>query len=129
MPTIEPALTALILSPNEALRPDAVPPRTLPVVPGQLFGVAAQQALERTLQVTQARQQFASLRRAPPRSRRPAVSTTTVPPIPRLLTRAGAPLPEGFCQPTRSWPFRQPQQNAAQGYRPPRGRRGRGGRQ
>ena len=63
--------------------------RTLPVVPGQLFGVAAQQALERTLQVTQARQQFASLRRAPPRSRRPAVSTTMVPPI-TSLTRAGA---------------------------------------
>ena len=103
--------------------------RTLPVVPGQLFWVAAKQALERTLQVTQARQQFASLRRAPPRSRRPPVSTTTVPPIPRPLTRAGAPLLEGFRQPTRSRPFRQPQQNAAQGYRPPRGHRGRGGRQ
>ena len=103
--------------------------RTLPVVRGQLFGVAAQQALERTLQVIQARQQFASLRRAPPRSRRPAVSTTTVPPIPRPLTRAGAPLLDGFRQPTRSRPFRQPQQNTAQGYRPPRGRRGRGGRQ
>ncbi|KAK0141172.1 hypothetical protein N1851_021814 [Merluccius polli] len=51
--------------------------RTLPVVPGQLFRVAAQQALERTLQVTQARQQFASSHRVPPRSRRLAVSTTT----------------------------------------------------
>ncbi|CAL8271024.1 unnamed protein product [Merluccius merluccius] len=76
--------------------------RTLPVVPGQLFGVAAQQALERTLQVTQARQQFTSLRQAPPRSQRLAVSTTMVPPIPRPLTPAGAPLPEGFRQLTSS---------------------------
>ncbi|KAK0139969.1 hypothetical protein N1851_023132 [Merluccius polli] len=82
--------------------------RTLPVVPGQLFGVAAQQALERTLQVTQARQQFASLRQAPPRSRRPAVSTTMVPPIPRPLTPAGAPLPEGWCQACHQEPTRCP---------------------
>ncbi|KAI7807002.1 putative disrupted in schizophrenia 1 protein-like [Triplophysa rosa] len=40
--------------------------RDLPVVPGQLFGPAAQQTLERSVQVNQTRQQFADLRRVPP---------------------------------------------------------------
>ncbi|KAI7806468.1 putative disrupted in schizophrenia 1 protein-like [Triplophysa rosa] len=40
--------------------------RDLPVVPGQLFGPAAQQTLERSVQVNQTRQQIADLRRVPP---------------------------------------------------------------
>ncbi|CAL8337948.1 unnamed protein product [Boreogadus saida] len=43
--------------------------RTLPVVPGELFGPAAQQALNRGLQANQTRQQFASLRGATSLSR------------------------------------------------------------
>ncbi|XP_059207148.1 uncharacterized protein LOC131986285 [Centropristis striata] len=39
--------------------------RSLPVVPCRMFGPAAQQAVERSAQVDQARQQFASLRRGP----------------------------------------------------------------
>jgi hypothetical protein len=39
--------------------------RDLPVVPGQLFGPAAQETLERSVQVNQTRQQFADLRRVP----------------------------------------------------------------
>ncbi|KAK0136689.1 hypothetical protein N1851_027136 [Merluccius polli] len=38
---------------------------SLPVVPGHMFGPAAQQALERSAQVDQARQRFAGLRRGP----------------------------------------------------------------
>ncbi|KAK0143821.1 hypothetical protein N1851_017978 [Merluccius polli] len=38
--------------------------RTLPVVPGELFGPAAQQALDRGIQANQTQQQFASLRGA-----------------------------------------------------------------
>ncbi len=40
--------------------------RDLPVVPGQLFGPAAQQTLERSVQANQTRQQFADLRGVPP---------------------------------------------------------------
>lgn len=44
--------------------------RTLPVVSGQMFGPAAQQALERSVQVNKVKQQFADLRQAPlPRPR------------------------------------------------------------
>ncbi len=44
--------------------------RTLPVIPGQMFGPAAQQALERSVQVNKVKQQFADLRQAPlPRPR------------------------------------------------------------
>jgi len=39
--------------------------RSLPVVPGHMFGPAAQQALEHSAQVDQARQRFAGLRRGP----------------------------------------------------------------
>uniref|UniRef100_A0A8C5GIV6 Uncharacterized protein n=1 Tax=Gouania willdenowi TaxID=441366 RepID=A0A8C5GIV6_GOUWI len=44
---------------------------SLPVVPGRTFGPAALQALERSVQVGQARQQFASLCQAPPAPPRP----------------------------------------------------------
>ncbi len=40
--------------------------RDLPVVPRQLFGPAAQQTLESSVQANQTRQQFADLRRVPP---------------------------------------------------------------
>lgn len=39
--------------------------RTLPVIPGQMFGPAAQQALERSAQVNTVKQRFADLHRAP----------------------------------------------------------------
>ncbi|CAL8378924.1 unnamed protein product [Boreogadus saida] len=49
--------------------------RTLPVVPGELFGPPAQQALDRGIQANQTRQQFASLRGAAslPRQQPPQV--------------------------------------------------------
>ncbi|CAJ1070687.1 LOW QUALITY PROTEIN: uncharacterized protein LOC114481864 [Xyrichtys novacula] len=46
--------------------------RSLPVEPGTVFGSAAQEALERTIQAGQTRQQLASLRRMPPPSRPPS---------------------------------------------------------
>ncbi|CAJ1069780.1 LOW QUALITY PROTEIN: uncharacterized protein LOC114481864 [Xyrichtys novacula] len=46
--------------------------RSLPVEPGTVFGSAAQEALERTIQTGQTRQQLASLRRMPPPSRPPS---------------------------------------------------------
>lgn len=102
--------------------------RTLPVVPGQLFGAAAQQALERTLQVTQARQQFASLRRVSTRVQRPPLTPAAVPPVPRPLTQTRAPLPDVFRQPAANRPFRQARRDALPSHPPPKGRRGRGGR-
>lgn len=46
--------------------------RSLPVVPGQVFGPAAQQTLERAVEANKSRQQFADLRQAPrPQPRRP----------------------------------------------------------
>ena len=47
---------------------------SLTVVPGQLFGPAAQQTLERSLQVTHIRQQFSSLRHASIRGQWPTMS-------------------------------------------------------
>ncbi len=46
--------------------------RGLPVEPGEIFGAAALEALERTIQAGQTRQQLASLRRMPPPDRPPA---------------------------------------------------------
>ncbi len=40
--------------------------RDLPVVPGQLFGPAAQETLERSVQMNKTRQELGNLRRAPP---------------------------------------------------------------
>lgn len=103
--------------------------RSLPVVPGQLFGAAAQQALERTLQVTQARQQFASLNRAPARLQRPTVAPAATPPIPRPIAQGRAPFPDRPRQPSGDRPFRQARRDAAPNRSPPKGRRGRGRRQ
>ncbi|XP_028302770.1 LOW QUALITY PROTEIN: uncharacterized protein LOC114463422 [Gouania willdenowi] len=46
--------------------------RSLPVEPGVIFGPAAQEALERTIQAGQTRQQLAGLSRMPPPDRPPA---------------------------------------------------------
>lgn len=40
--------------------------RDLPVIPGQLFGPAAQETLEHSVQMNKTRQELGSLRRAPP---------------------------------------------------------------
>ncbi|KAK0133446.1 hypothetical protein N1851_031041 [Merluccius polli] len=52
--------------------------RSLAVVPGQLFGPAAQQTLERSLQVMRTRQQFASLRRTSIWGQRPTTTGSSV---------------------------------------------------
>lgn len=57
--------------------------RTLPVLPGQVFGPAAQQTLERTVEANKSRQQFADLHRTSrPQPRRATSfhSSTRVPP-------------------------------------------------
>lgn len=62
--------------------------RGLPVEPGTVFGSAAQEALDRTIQADQTRQQLASLRRMPPPNRPPprrgrvppAASRPSIPP-------------------------------------------------
>ncbi len=40
--------------------------RDLPIIPGQLFGPAAQETLERSMQMNKTRQELGNLRRAPP---------------------------------------------------------------
>lgn len=50
------------LAQSPLAEPDRRVLRSLPVLPGELFGQAAQQALDRSAQVVQARQQFAGLR-------------------------------------------------------------------
>ncbi|XP_049437342.1 uncharacterized protein LOC125891834 [Epinephelus fuscoguttatus] len=62
--------------------------RTLPVIPGQMFGPAAQQALERSVQVNKVKQQFADLRQAPlPRPRH----TSALQPMLRVTQEPAAP--------------------------------------
>ena len=43
--------------------------RTLPVIPGEVFGAAAQQALERSLQAQASKEQYASIKGPPPLTR------------------------------------------------------------
>lgn len=98
--------------------------RSLPVVPGHLFGPAAQDALQRGLQVSQARRQYASLRQL----RTPAWRPSSVARQPSATTPP-APQP----RPPAARRFRQPsagqraRQGGMPGHRPPRGggRRGR----
>lgn len=107
--------------------------RSLPVVPGKMFGPAAQQALERGIQADQARQQFAGLRRGPvPRWRDPLPpnSNQSYPPArPGGQTRASH--YSGHHGKQRQAPFlptfQRPRDQAPSG-RPPKGFRGRGGR-
>ncbi|KAK0143362.1 hypothetical protein N1851_018509 [Merluccius polli] len=61
--------------------------RTLHVVPGELFGPAAQQALERSLQVTQAREQFSSLRQGQPGRLRPPAAAAVPLAVPRPFSQ------------------------------------------
>lgn len=70
--------------------------RSVPVEPGELFGSAALEALERSVQARQTRQQLSGLNRVMPppppqqRSRRPAASTS-VRPQPREWSGSGYP--------------------------------------
>ena len=66
--------------------------RSLPVEPGGIFGPAAQEALERTIQAGQTRQQLAGLRRMPPPDRPP----TRRPSAPSPAFRTRLPPPSHF---------------------------------
>ncbi|KAK7905160.1 hypothetical protein WMY93_017767 [Mugilogobius chulae] len=104
--------------------------RALPVIPGELFGSTALEALQRTAQASQTRQQLAGLhRRAPSRPSTPAVARGSYPsgqtsfmarrpvarPGPFRSERSRSQAPYGF---RSAQPDRQP----------PRPSRGRGGR-
>lgn len=97
--------------------------RRLPVLPGQVFGPAAQQTLERAVEANKSRQQFADLHRASrPPPRRPTTfhSTTRVPPA-HVNARSFTPRVQSFQQPA----FREPTVRAPrndQFRRAPRGR-------
>ena len=102
--------------------------RTLPVVPGELFGPAAQQALERSLQVTQAREQFSSLRRGQPGRLRPPAAAAVPLAVPRPFSRPPVRRSERFHRqaPAQTPPAAQREQPARRRpYRFPRGRGGR----
>lgn len=113
--------------------------RSLPVEPGEIFGPAAQEALERTIQAGQTRQQLAGLRRMPPPDRPPTSRTrgpsaafhTRFPPPTHFTGRRDAQRPvqrpaRDFRGPARL-PSRQPR--APEPVRPPsRAPRGRGAR-
>lgn len=107
--------------------------RSLPVVPGQMFGPAAQQALERSAQADQARQQFAGLRRGPiPRQRdlfTPGPSHSYPPARPGGRARASR-YSGQYDKPRQalSRPAFQMPRGPAPRCRPPKGFRGRGGR-
>lgn len=101
--------------------------RSLPVIPGELFGPAAQQALERSLQVTQARQQFSSLRRGQPYRLRPSTVAAVAPAVPRPLPQPRRAERFRRSNPTQTHPAAQRDQAARR--RPHRHPRGRGGRQ
>lgn len=117
------------LAQSPLAEPDRRVLRSLPVLPGELFGQAAQQALDRSSQVVQARQQFASLRRgSQPRHRAP----TSRGPAPALaswpVTRQESRRTEGFRRPTTSRTRGYAQDNRAEARRPSRDQRGRTGR-
>jgi hypothetical protein len=115
--------------------------RTLPVVPGELFGPAAQQAcpaaqqaLDRGIQANQTRQQFASLRGAASQPRQqPLQGYGANRPLP-LARPSGysrtSPAPERPYQPRRAptRPAPQAQRGRGSGFPPSRPPRGRGGR-
>lgn len=109
--------------------------RSLPVVPGHMFGPAAQLALERSAQVDQARQRFAGLRRGSAQAPRqmgllpPAPSRSYPPARPGLQPRSSH-YSGHYDQRRRSFsrPFFQVPRGPAPSSRPPKGSRGRGGR-
>ena len=102
------------------------PLRTLPVVPGELFGPATQQALDRGIQANQTRQQFASLRGATslPRQQPPQGYGTNrpLPPARPSGYLRTSPAPERPYQthraPTRPAP--QAQRGRASGFQAPK---------
>lgn len=112
--------------------------RSVPVEPGELFGSAALEALERSIQARQTRQQLSALNRVMPppppqrRSGRSSVGSHVRPP-PRgwsggYYPRAGQ---QGSVRDGRD-SFRHPSgqsRGSAPGRRPPRAPRGRGARQ
>lgn len=89
--------------------------RTLPVVPGQVFGPAAQQTLERAVEASKSRRQFAALHRGPrpqPRgtnSFRPAARASSLPGAGRASDGQGQ-ATRPFLQPTFR-PSRAPRTN------------------
>lgn len=93
--------------------------RTLPVVPGQIFGPAAQQTLERAVEANKSRRQFAELHRAPRPQPRGAMSFR---PSPRASSfqRPGH-APDNQAQSSQS--------SLPTTFRPPRGRAPRNDRQ
>ena len=93
--------------------------RSVPVEPGEVFGSAALEALERTVQARQTRQQLSGLHRSMPPPSRPG--GFAAPPQRRSRPQTS---PSGFRAPQRP-PFRQPQTSDA-ARRPPRASRGRG---
>lgn len=103
--------------------------RSLQVRPGELFGQAAQQALDRSAQVVQARQQFASLRRvSQPRHRAPTSRGQASEPSSRPVTRQETQRTETFRRPTTSRSRGPAHGTQAEIRRPSRDQRGRTGR-
>lgn len=107
--------------------------RSIPVEPGVLFGSAALEALERTIQARQTRHQLSALSRTmpPPRRSRGPAAGHSARPQPRTLPQvANFPRPmqrrsgEEFRDAARQ-PDRQPRMSDM-GRRPPRAPRGRG---
>ena len=83
--------------------------RALPVVPGQIFGPAAQEALDRSVQANKARRQFTELRRAP--AHQPRRSSTQRPAAGGQRSSAARPSASRQGQPQRAPPqpsFREP---------------------
>lgn len=82
--------------------------RSVPVVPGELFGPSAQEALERTIQASETRQQLSSLNRSMPPPARPRAPP---PPRSRSSPRTRSPVDR----------YRQhvPQQRSDRGFRGP----------
>lgn len=97
----------------------------LPVIPGRLFGPAAQEALGRSLQVTEARRHFASLRREA--TARPWYNQRSQPPQrPEPAPRAQSSVQ--FRQPAASPAPNAAQRGRASGRRPSKPPRGKAGR-
>lgn len=92
--------------------------RSLPVVPGHLFGPAAQEALQRGLQVSQARRQYASLRQVRTPAWQPASVARQPPAAAPPAPQSRPPAARGFRQPSASQRARQ---GGAPGPHPPRG--------
>lgn len=119
------------LAQSPLAEPDRRVLRSLPVLPGELFGQAAQQALDRSAQVVQARQQFAGLRQSSRHSSTALASRSPAPPPPapyRPRTRRDSGRAEDFRRPTTSRPRGATTYAQPAPRRPSGDRRGRSGR-